>query len=408
MSRRARLRLAALVGVAVLAAAVWALRAGDREQGGWVEVRRGDLVVNVEVSGTLRAVEFSQLGPPQIRDHWNFKISQMAPEGEHIEAGELALAFDSSELTQLLRTQMAERDSAQKEIEKTGKELELEQRNDRLRLEEARARCRKARLEVEVPEEILEGNDLAKARLDLELAEREIAYLERRLEAAERASRAALAALQATRDTADQKVRELKDAIEAMSVRAPRAGTVIYVTDWRDDKKKVGDSCWRGEEVIELPDLSRMMAKGEVDEADAGRVAEGQRVRLTLDAHPDVHFAGRVESIWRTVQRQSWRTPQKVVRMDISLDETDVRRMRPGMRFRGEVEVERAEAVLTVPLETVFTTSEGPVVWRETLLGAQRVVVRLGRRNATHVEVLDGLSEGDRVSTRSFEPEEQA
>lgn len=408
MSRRARVRLGLTLGVLVLGAGLWSLRGETGRPNDWVEVRRDDLVVDVEVTGRLSAVESSLIGPPQIPRAWNFKISDMATEGEQIEAGAVVAAFDASDLMQQLRTQIAERDSAQKEIEKTRKELEREQTDDRLRLEEARARARKARLEVEVPEEIREGNVLARAALDLELAERETAYLERRLEAAERANSAALAALEATRDTAEQKVRELEAAIDAMSIRAPRSGTVIYVSDGRGEKKKVGDQCWWREKIIELPDLSRMMGKGEVDEADAGRVAEGQRVRLRLDAHPDVGFEGRIQSIWRTVQRQSWRTPQKVVRMDITLDETDSRRMRPGMRFRGEVEVDRAEDVLTVPLEAVFTANEGPVVWRETLLGAERVVVRLGRRNATEVEVLKGLREGDRVSRRNLASEEGA
>ena len=79
-----------------------------------------------------------------------------------------------------------------------------------------------------------------------------------------------------------------------MTVKAPRDGTVIYVTNWRDEKMKVGDTCWRGQEVVELPDMSAMMARGQVDEADAGQVSIGQLFRIRLDAHPDVEFTGKV------------------------------------------------------------------------------------------------------------------
>jgi multidrug efflux pump subunit AcrA (membrane-fusion protein) len=141
-----------------------------------------------------------------------------------------------------------------------------------------------------------------------------------------------------------------------------------------------------------------MKAMGMVHEADAGRVAEGQRVTLRLDAHPDVEFTGRVASIWRTVQRETWRSPKKVARLEIALDETDTRRMRPGMRYRGTVEVDRVPDALLVDADAVFLEPEGPVVYRRTLVGHEAVPVELGRRNPRRVEVLRGLREGDAVS----------
>ena len=59
-------------------------------------------------------------------------------------------------------------------------------------------------------------------------------------------------------------------------------------------------------------------------------------------------------TIWRTVRRKSWRSRQKIVRLDIKLDETDTLRMRLGMRFRGEVETELVSGAIEVgetPLE---------------------------------------------------------
>jgi multidrug efflux pump subunit AcrA (membrane-fusion protein) len=140
------------------------------------------------------------------------------------------------------------------------------------------------------------------------------------------------------------------------------------------------------------------MADGEVDEADASRVAAGQKLSLRLDAHPDEEFGGTVSNIWGTVQRKSWRNPVKVVRLDIGLDRTDVRRMRPGMRFRGTIEIERVQEALVIPIEAVFSGDGGPTVYRKTFMGYDRVPVRLGRRNDNDVEVLEGLRDGDRVS----------
>ena len=386
--------------IAVVGLGAWWVTGARKTTDGatWVDVTRDDLVLGVEVTGTLRAVDTSSLGPPQVPWIWEYKISMLAPEGELVKKGQPVLAFDSSDLQRQLQTYQAEAEGARTEIEKKEAEIALQDAQNELLLAEADARLRKAGLKVDVPGELTSENDLREAKLDLELARKEIAYVNKKLADGEQAGQAALKALQDRRQRAEDKVSDMLSAIESMTVKAPRDGTVIYVTNWREEKKKVGDTCWRGEKVVEIPNLDRMMADGEVDEADASRVAAGQKLSLRLDAHPDEEFGGTVSNIWGTVQRKSWRNPVKVVRLDIDLDHTDVRRMRPGMRFRGTIEIERVQEALVIPLEAVFPGDPGPTVYRKTLMGYDRVPVRLGRRNENMVEVLEGLRDGDRVS----------
>jgi hypothetical protein len=385
--------------VAAVTAGAWHLW-GDADDSttSWGTVRRGDLVQSVETTGTLQAVETSRIGPPQVREMWQFKIAKLAPEGTEVKSGTPVVSFDATELDQRLQQAMAEADAARAEIEKVDNELSITRQAEALRQAEARAGLRKAELKVDQPGELVAATELASARLDLELARIEIAYLDERRAASERSAAARLKGLRHTQSRAERTVADLEDAIAAMTRTAPRDGTVIYVSDWQGEKKKVGDSCWRAESVLELPDLDAMRGQGQVHEADAGRVLVGQPVRLRLDAHPDVEFAGRVASIWLTVQRESFRSPQKVVRIDVAMDETDPKRMRPGMRFRGEIEIDRAKAALLVPVSAVRPTPEGPVVLRRAWRGTESVPVKLGRRGAETIEVLDGLDEGDVVA----------
>jgi len=192
-------------------------------------------------------------------------------------------------------------------------------------------------------------------------------------------------------------------------VTAPRAGTLILLSDPRREreKKKIGDSAWRGEKIVAIPDLERMRAEGEIDEADAGRVAVGQRVTLRLDAHPDVTFTGRVRAVRGAVQNRSPTDPVKVVGVDLALDRTDPQRMRPGMRFLGTVELDRAPRALVIPAAAVFNRPEGPAVVRRARWGAREVHPRLGRRNGHWVEVLNGLAEGDAVALSDPRGEEK-
>lgn len=400
--RRGWAILALVVAVALVA--LWAFT-GSRSAAAeeeWAQVDRQDLVLGVQVTGTLSAVQSVELGPPQVPNVWDVKIAFMAPEGMEVREGQPVLGFDTSDLENTLLEKMAERDSAQKELEKKQAELESLRGEDELRLAEAKAKARRAGLKVDVPAELVAAKELAEARADLDLAQREVSYLEKRLALRVREAEAEISALRNKRDRAASRVREVEETIRQMVVTAPRSGTVVYRSDPRREreKKKVGDSAWRGEKIVEIPDLRHMRAEGEVDEADAGRVAPGQPVTLRLDAHPDVIYTGRVHAVRGAVQKRSQGDPVKVVGLELALDRTDPQRMRPGMRFLGTIELDRVPRALVVPAGAVFNRPEGPVVYRRTRWGTEEVRPQLGRRNDRWVEIVGGVAEGDAIAMR--------
>lgn len=398
--RRRILILAAVAAVILIALWTFVGRASALAGEQWGEVRRDDLVLGIEVTGTLAAVESASVGPPVVPDFWDFKIAFLAPEGSEVRKGQPVVGFDTSVLQQTLLDKTAERDSAQKELEKRETNLKMSRGRTELSLAEAESRVRKAELKVDVPAELVSSQDLAQARADLALARQEVAYYKERLGFESRQAQAEIEGLRRKRDRAAARLAEVQDAIQRMTVGAPRDGTVVYVTSHREEKKKVGDSLWRGEKILEIPDLRRMKAEGQVDEADAGRLAVGQRVSLRLDAHPDVVFAGRVRTIHASVQKKSFWSPLKVVEVDIALDKTDPQRMRPGMRFLGTIELERVPGALVIPAEAVVNGRQGPVVYRRSGWGVEEVRPELGRRNDRFVEVTKGLEPGDRLALR--------
>lgn len=401
MRRVANKRLIALAAVAVIAVAGARLYGFGASQGPtWAEATIGDIAVTVNVEGTIVSTDSSMLTPPRTaRRVFDFTISMMAPEGEEVGSGTPVLAFDTSDLERQLRDRETRAAQAIKNLEKLDRNLEQKRLQLELRLAEAEARVRRAQLAVEVPEDLSSARELEKAHLDLQLAEIEVESVNAQIVAADEAAAAQRAVLEGNRTRAERNVAEIHQTIDQMTVRAPRSGTVIYVPDWQGVKKKVGDSTWRNDEIIELPDLSSLIGQGEVDEANAGMVAEGQLFRIRLDAHPDIEYAGRTAAISRAVQRKSFsRNPLKAVRLELRFDETDELRMRPGMRFRGTIETGRVSDALVIPEHTVFPSPDGPIVYRRTLIGHEAVPVRLGKRNGELVEVLEGLQPGDLVA----------
>jgi multidrug efflux pump subunit AcrA (membrane-fusion protein) len=305
--------------------------------------------------------------------------------------------FDTTELKQLLDGKVAERDTADTNLKMAMSTAQMNREDEDLAVAEAKAELRKANLKAEAPQDLTAELELEKAKLDLALAREKVTHLLRKGANAKKADQADIKRWKGKRDRARGRVEEITAAIERMAVKASRTGTVIYQTNWQGEKKKVGDRAWRGESLLQLASIEKMEAGGEIDEVDVSRVAVEQPVSLRLDAQPDVELRGTLQEISDAVQRTSPENPLKVARVVVTLDETHDVALRPGMRFRGKIETERIGDVLLVPLEAIETTPDGPVAQRRNGLSVEAVPVELGRRNATHVEIVDGLSEGDEL-----------
>ena len=126
-----------------------------------------------------------------------------------------------------------------------------------------------------MPAEVQQWIELEKALLDKKGRERYLENLEAEGKVGRALAGAELDSLRQQRDRAAGRVKALEDGIERMNIRAPQDGIVVYRSNWRDEKKKVGDSVWFGEVVLALPDLSEMNGDGFVDEAGGGPVGGG-------------------------------------------------------------------------------------------------------------------------------------
>jgi hypothetical protein len=397
--RRSPRRTAALAAVVVAAFVLPPLVSGrtGNQVTTPLPVKRGDLVMTADVEGDLAAVRSTEIGVPPVAEV-EFKIAFLAAEGAAVKKGDSVLRFDTEMLERQLAQKRAELEEARKKVEQKEVDLRMKMLDIDQQAAQAKADLVKARLKADIPPVIAASVDIRKAELDRSGRERDVENLEaeRRVTAAIGGSE--LRSLVEQRDRAQGRVSALEAAIARMNVLAPQDGIVVYRTNWREEKKKVGDSVWFGEVVLALPDLTEMKGDGFVDEAEGGPVKAGQPVTLRLEARPDFDLRGTVSRIARTVRQRSWRTPVKGFRVEIATGRTDPTFMRPAMRFRGEVETGRIPNVLLVPREAVFLRDSGPVVWRKGVLGWREVAVTLGRKSRTRVEVLSGIREGDLVS----------
>lgn len=359
--------------------------------------RRDALVQTVDVEGDIVAAGSIDLGPPMAPDMWDYKIAFLAEEGRNVKSGEPVVRFDPGPLQRQLDEKQAEYEEAVQKISRGRLESNDKRRDLDLQLTEAEARLQKATMKAEIPGELRSRIEAQNAALELSLAEKEVKSLKERRAAVDAAETASLRSLVSQRDRASGRVAALKEVIDKMTVRAPQDGIVIYKTGWRDEKRKVGDTVWWGEKLIALPDLAKLRADGDVDEASGGSIAPGQKVRVRLEALPDRDFEATVARIGSTVRRKSPRVPSKVFRVELALAKVDPA-LRPAMRFRGDIEIARVADALQIPREAVFFRGSGPVAYVRGWRGFRAVAVELGRSGRATVEVKSGLRDGDVVA----------
>jgi HlyD family secretion protein len=102
-------------------------------------------------------------------------------------------------------------------------------------------------------------------------------------------------------------------------------------------------------------DLTRMRVNASVDEADVGRVREGQEVSFHVDAFPEREFVGSVEQV-----RLNPTAVQNVVTYNtiVAVDNKDML-LRPGMTATVSIIVRKAENALRLPAAALRFRPEG-------------------------------------------------
>jgi HlyD family secretion protein len=182
----------------------------------------------------------------------------------------------------------------------------------------------------------------------------------------------------------------LKDA----QIIAPFDGVVAAVN------VRVGEVAAAQLPSVILVDKRQFHIDVAVDEVDIARIAPGQTVTITIDALPNEVFTGVVETI----------SPQSAVNAGVVsypvrvIVQSAEARLRAGMTSTAEIVVQTASDVVLVPNWAI--RREGGKAFAGVLRNGavEEVEVKLGLRNETFSQVLEGLQAGDTVATNTARP----
>jgi len=208
---------------------------------------------------------------------------------------------------------------------------------------------------------------------------------------------AELEAAKAEAELARERLDNCEQQIANAVLYAPSTGLAIYGRyDW-DEPVYEGMEVRERQEIIILPDIRTMVAKLKVHEAQIGQVAVGQTATVKVDAHAGQSFLGKVSYV-SALPASTRRRDLKQFEVTVQLDlDNSSGLLRPGMNATVEIDIGVLDDVLRIPLAAIHRRGEAHYVFVEGEAGPEPRQVRLGSNNLTHVEVLHGLTEGERV-----------
>lgn len=353
----------------------------------------------VDATGTLRASSVRNFSaPPGFGEYWQFQIVSLAPEGGNVKTGDSLINFDAQKVREDLQRYQSELDQANKELEKTKVSIDLERQELSSRLAAAENKFEKLKLKQGVGSDIEASNVIEKDNLAVEQGRREVEALKERIEWHKKASEASYNIILSRKARAENRVSSIQKGMEGFQAKADRDGVVVYKVKWNGERYRVGETVYSGRPVIELPELNTILAEALVPEVDIGKVKIGQHAEVSIDAFPGRSFSGTVKSMGTLVRPKAWDIQNKVLDVQIALDQLDITVMRPAMSIRLKIETNSIADCLAVPLKAVLTTAEGAVVKVKSDTGWRTQKVKLGDSNGADIVVSEGLNAGDRVA----------
>jgi HlyD family secretion protein len=383
-----------VVAAVVVVAAVWAivrLRAGQEIPVAAVE--RGEFTISIVRSGEVKARRSVTVSAPSVGEQ--LVITRLIPEGTFVKRDDVLVEFDATELLERLKVAERELVAAEAESELTLAKNDLRERE---LLEDIR-RKDLAHKQADVASPI----EMENARQDLELAK---AKYETEL----KTMKAEVIKTDANLERSRERVASARKSLGELSMRSPIDGLVVHEKVWRSGRQvkvQEGDSPWPMQPILSLPDLSTLYVATDVDEIDISRIAEGQICTVTLEAYPDTSFPGRVSNVGNLARTKYYGSGPSVFDVEIDLDRMDPR-FRPGMKVKADVMVDRFEDEIFVPIEGVFSVGGGTVVYVSRGGSFEERPVSVGKRNDTHIVVLDGLDGSEEIALANpFEKREE-
>jgi len=190
------------------------------------------------------------------------------------------------------------------------------------------------------------------------------------------------------------KVRIANTNIETV-VKSPLTGFILEKSVNLGDPVVPLTSYQPGTPLMRMADMKDLIFKGTVDEIDVGKIAEGLTCELQIGALPAAEIVGHVTLISLKAKKEDNTT---VFPVEIKIDKMGDAVLRAGFSANANIIIARRDSVLAIPERVVtFRNDSAFVEVPVSEEGSQERFIKTGLSDAINIEVLEGLSEGEKV-----------
>jgi HlyD family secretion protein len=224
--------------------------------------------------------------------------------------------------------------------------------------------------------------------------------------------------------SAEASLKEANETLIKTSIYAPMTGTVSMLLVELGERV-AGTGMMAGTEMLRVADLSRMEAQVEVNENDIPRVKLGDTATISVDAYVDYKFRGIVTEMANSAKTTGVSADQ-VTNFDVKIlvlpesykeltDKGNTHPLRPGMSATVDIRTEIKPGIITVPIQSVTTRTDTTKVTKTVsdedirtlvfITDGQRALakdVKTGIQDNSYIEIISGVSVGDRVISSPF------
>lgn len=362
------------------------------------KVTQGTFYIDIYEEGEIEAIRSTNASSPSISWRYgNLKITQIVKDGKEVQAGDTLIVFDPSEVKKGVTEAEARLQMTEAELIK----LEAQQSSD---LEDLKADYEVARISHDISKIKFESAgyeaNIKKKEIQLNLEKANIS-LDRAKEQIENRIKIQREEVKQKRLSMNQDKAQLAEANETLKklfVISPASGIAIVGKNWSTGNKyQVGEQCWPGMPLIQLPDLSALKATVKVNEVDISKIAKSLKVEIKPDAFSNSKFTGTVTSVANLAVNKDNKSKVKVFPVEININETDDKLL-PGLTVSCRIIVGTIKNALYIPIDAVHSEGDVSYVYKKTAKGFEKTIVKTGVSNADFVVVTKGLVMNDKLA----------
>ena len=353
------------------------------------DIRQGQFQEFLPLRGTVlpeRVIYLDAIGGGRVE-------TLFVEEGEQVKAGDKILELSN---TNLQLSVLAREADVSEQINNL--------RNTRLAMEQSRLAKKSELIDIDYKLTVLERQEKKRRRLlagkliardDYQQVRDELDYLRKRRQVVEESQAQELALQQAQITQLEANVKTLQNnlgisrkSLDNLVIRAPVDGQLTFLT------AELGESMASGQRLGQIDVLDSFKITTRVDEFYLSRVEAGQRGRFQVEGRP---HELRVAKVYPGVTNGQFEVDWQFV----GEPPADIRR---GQTLQIRLMMSDNAPALVVDQGGFYQDTGGNWVFVIDAdgQGASKRAVTLGKRNAELVEVLGGLSEGERIITSSY------